>query len=271
MLIYVRTRAALGDLASSEDPTGHSAAHSPLPSAILLLQRSAPTANSPAVLVAREHARWTPYNLHRETLLLPETLKPCRTEPPSTIATHTHTHTHGKTSNQPHCKHQCHYCFYFQTLTSFTLTYFQYTPMLVELAPSTPSRPCTLNIGLWRPRRQITLNEMLLLYEHAKVSISSSSYLARCKRENHGTFTAIIATILSTTEKRATVWIENSLHSNVSYFTLRTIRMPFPKYTGRSQIWKVNANSIYFPGTMKRWINCCTSIWKRIHWTLNKR
>lgn len=46
MLIYVRTAVAPGDLASSEDPTGHS----PVPSR-------------------------TPYNLHPETLLLPETLK----------------------------------------------------------------------------------------------------------------------------------------------------------------------------------------------------
>lgn len=49
MLIYVRTAVAPGDLASSEDPTGHS----PVPGR-------------------------TPYNLHPETLLLPETLKPPR-------------------------------------------------------------------------------------------------------------------------------------------------------------------------------------------------
>lgn len=49
MLIYVRTAVAPGDLASSEDPTGHS----PVPGR-------------------------TPYNLHPETLLLPETLKPRR-------------------------------------------------------------------------------------------------------------------------------------------------------------------------------------------------
>lgn len=49
MLIYVRTGVAPGDLASSEDPTGHS----PVPGR-------------------------TPYNLHPETLLLPETLKSLR-------------------------------------------------------------------------------------------------------------------------------------------------------------------------------------------------
>ncbi|KAG7188531.1 hypothetical protein KM043_008163 [Ampulex compressa] len=49
MLIYVRAGVAPRDLASSEDPTGHS----PVPSR-------------------------TPYNLHPETLLLPETLKPLR-------------------------------------------------------------------------------------------------------------------------------------------------------------------------------------------------